>query len=426
MNALGKVKLGMTRLIGRYPLHGAILAGWNPIEDASIPTMCVGIEGVSVRLRFSPDFVDKLEMEELIGVLVHEANHVLFEHLWLRVADYPDQAALDTACEVTVNEFIKEPLPGTPVTLKVLTDLPPDEDAHTRYSRLAGRITKKVVTVDAHDWEKLQANPLLSKAIIGMGISVALKGLTEQQRQQCPPVALGQAEKIAGEAKIALEVGAKGKLNWRMLLRHYVGQILSRRPTFSRPPRRFPHLLGVVPGHSWQGGKPNVLAIMDTSASLSNAMLRDISQELSALARYHNVTVVVCDRRIRDVFPFKPITSLKGRGGTDFRPPLAPDFLRKHRADLAIYFTDGCGPAPEKPPVVPVIWCLTASGRMPAPWGREIRLEAAKAYSDSVRASVEAADSALALGHIAHSSVQRSSFSVQDQSISGEQEAQHA
>ena len=412
MNAAGKVKLAVTRLIGRYPLHGAILAGWNPIEDSNISTMCVGVEGISVRLRFNSKFVNKLELEELIGVLVHETNHVLGEHIWMRPTEYPDDTALTIACEVTANEFIREPLPGNPITLKRCPRLPPDEDADTRYHRMARRVIMKVVTLDDHLWEKLQANPILSKAIIGLGINVALKGLTKEQLQQCSPVAVGQAEKIAGEAKIALENHATGKVNWRMLLRHYVGQVLSRRATFSRPPRRFPHLLGIVPGHSWQGGKPNILAIMDTSASLSNAMLQDISRELSALAQHHKVTVVVCDKAIREVFPFKPITSLKGRGGTDLRPPLAPGFLRKHRADLAIYFTDGYGEAPSTPPIVPVIWCLTPSGRMPAPWGREVRLESGKAYSNSVRAVEGASDSATDLEPTAHSPVQDTPFSV--------------
>jgi predicted metal-dependent peptidase len=119
------------------------------------------------------------------------------------------------------------------------------------------------------------------------------------------------------------------------------------------------------------------MVVIDTSGSLTDAMLGAISRELAGLAKGNAVTVVECDRKIHAVYPFKkPITSLKGRGGTDFKPPLEPEFLRKQKADLVVYFTDGCGEAPDRPPKVPVIWCLTPSGRMPAPWGREIRMEA--------------------------------------------------
>ena len=42
----------------------------------------------------------------------------------------------------------------------------------------------------------------------------------------------------------------------------------------------------------------------------------------------------------------------------------------EHRPDLVIYLTDGYGEAPERPPSVPVIWCLTPGGEAPTTWGR--------------------------------------------------------
>ena len=44
------------------------------------------------------------------------------------------------------------------------------------------------------------------------------------------------------------------------------------------------------------------------------------------------------------------------------------------RPDIFIYITDGCGPAPDRPPSYHVLWLLTADGPTPAPWGRELRL----------------------------------------------------
>ena len=40
-----------------------------------------------------------------------------------------------------------------------------------------------------------------------------------------------------------------------------------------------------------------------------------------------------------------------------------------------LYFTDGCGPAPEKPPEYPVLWCLTPGGQAPADWGNSIQID---------------------------------------------------
>jgi predicted metal-dependent peptidase len=66
--------------------------------------------------------------------------------------------------------------------------------------------------------------------------------------------------------------------------------------------------------------------------------------------------------------------SVQGRGGTDFRPALAPEFLRPLRPDLVIYFTDGLGLAPEAAPPFPLIWVLTPGGTPPAPYGRVVRM----------------------------------------------------
>jgi predicted metal-dependent peptidase len=66
---------------------------------------------------------------------------------------------------------------------------------------------------------------------------------------------------------------------------------------------------------------------------------------------------------------------VRGRGGTDLRPPLDRHFLRKHRPDLVVYFTDGDGPAPDKPPGPALIWCLVPGGRKPAVWGRVLHMQ---------------------------------------------------
>ena len=180
-----------------------------------------------------------------------------------------------------------------------------------------------------------------------------------------------------GESQYELQGDETGQLDWRRLLRRYVGQVLQVRPIFSRPPRRFPNLVGIVPGKGRQPDRPKIMAVIDTSGSITPELLELIDAELAGLARHHEVKIVECDCKIHDVYDYrKPLTSVTGRGGTDFRPPLKAKFLRKHRPDLVVYFTDGMGPAPAKRPAVPVVWCLTPHGSQPVPWGRIIRMQA--------------------------------------------------
>jgi predicted metal-dependent peptidase len=117
------------------------------------------------------------------------------------------------------------------------------------------------------------------------------------------------------------------------------------------------------------------MAVVDTSGSVTPDLLELIDAELRILARHYAVVVVECDAEIHAVYDYRPLQTVSGRGGTDFRPPFELEFLRRHRPDLAVYFTDGAGPAPDRNPRVRVVWCLVPGGEPPADWGQVIRME---------------------------------------------------
>ena len=150
---------------------------------------------------------------------------------------------------------------------------------------------------------------------------------------------------------------------------HHARQVRRMFTLCSWPSRRLPHLVGIVPGTRRRAGRPGILAVIDTSASLTSELLGQISGELGRLAADYRVTVVECDDEIQSVYSYRPIHSVEGRGGTHLRPPFEPAFLQRYRPDLIVYFTDGEGPSPEKPPRQPVVWCLTPDGERPAEWG---------------------------------------------------------
>ena len=113
------------------------------------------------------------------------------------------------------------------------------------------------------------------------------------------------------------------------------------------------------------------MAVIDTSASMTNDLLQQIGQELVKMQSSHEVVVVECDDEIQRTYPFKgKLRKVHGRGGTDLRPPFEREILAKLRPDVVVYFTDGEGPAPNDPPRVPVLWCLTPGAQPPAQWGR--------------------------------------------------------
>lgn len=458
--ARGTLQIGIRSLLHKYPLLGGIVSTWNLVMDDSIGTMAIGFEDEKWTLYFDPTFVGAISIEELEGVLHHEARHVIFGHPFMPPEDFEDEHALTIAQEVTVNEGIPEPLPGDPITLKHYPLLKPNEDTVARYDKLRKPCKKRnpdpnggaksgqpsdkdegesntlgdsnsidaletkdtgntnrtgssgpkkpsqssngagksrsgknkpngpqngssdrdsSQPIDNHSkWNGAKDNADLAKGILDATIQEVRgqvdhlgeyeKGLLEQASREWGSVPGTSITDLHGSQSAA-------KVKWEVLLRRYVGDELDRSPSYMRPARRFPNLLGVVPGTLRSSIRPKILAVVDTSSSMTDEMLEDVSRELSYLGRDREVRIVECDCAIQRVYRMAgPIKKVAGRGGTDFRPPLASPFLKKERPDLVIIFSDGAGPAPEKPPQVPVIWALTPGGEAPVKWGKVVKM----------------------------------------------------
>ena len=141
--AAGHVKIAIRRLAGKYPFHAKTLERFNLRAQADVPTMGVAFVGDDLLLLYSPAFVLGRPLDQLVGVLLHEIHHVIFGHLLMDPADYPDEWARTVAEEVTVNEFVTEPLPKGVIKLKQFPKLPARESTDRRYQRLK-RIGKRL------------------------------------------------------------------------------------------------------------------------------------------------------------------------------------------------------------------------------------------------------------------------------------------
>lgn len=378
-----EVKRAIGTLANRYPFHGALLARFRLVPSGTVATMGVRLVREGVELTFSPSFVIDLPDDELLGVLHHEVNHVLFGHLLVPPSNHPDRRARRIAEEVTVNEWVPEPLPGDPIVLADFPDLPPDEDTDARYHRLAGRVGSEREgnpVDDPHRGWGGAVDPttrtLGATSLRAMLADIAeALGSAEVARLPSPARAILAGTRPGGHASVG--AGGRSRVDWRGVLRSTIVRAVT--PTFrlGTPPRRAPALVGVFPGRVWAPRPPHVLAVIDSSGSVPEPALAAMRSELEVLMRFARVTAMVCDVHIHFVGPLAELPSrLRGRGGTDLRPPFAPDILGRHRPDVVVYLTDGAGPTPCRPPPIPVVWCLVPGGSPPARWGRVVRMTA--------------------------------------------------
>jgi hypothetical protein len=292
--AAGILQIAQQRMLRAYPFHARFVAAWRCQATDTVVTAGVTVEQGSIVLYYQPAFVVACTYAELVGVLLHETHHLLFAHPWLDPAQFPDAQALMLAEEVTANEWICEPLPGTPILLAHFPHLPANEDTITRYRRLAARnsghrsphhVYQKPVDVsqkspphvpnspskgqkngraglipiplaplDDHTlWHRARQETTLGRLAVQVGVQEVASGLTPAEWQTLSPalhqrLAILCQGNVAGMAYATLGPAGGRSLDWRQLLRRSVREATEVRPVFTRPPRRFPQLMGIMPG----------------------------------------------------------------------------------------------------------------------------------------------------------------------------------
>lgn len=155
--------------------------------------------------------------------------------------------------------------------------------------------------------------------------------------------------------------------------------------TYSEPSRWAGAFSGMSPQPvlpSMHAPSAEVAFVFDTSGSMSeqqlNAGVRESLGVLKALGGAR-ITVIACDATVHEVKKTRDVgeirQSLRGGGGTDFRPAFDAAMALRPKPDLVVFFTDGYGSYPEQPPAAKVIW-LCVGGSIGVDWGETIEIDA--------------------------------------------------
>jgi predicted metal-dependent peptidase len=437
--AMGKVKLArsIADLLRSHPFHGHIAAGWRARPVTDVPTMGVCWACGGIQLVWNASFVNKISDAELAGVLLHEVHHVVLRHVFMfperaaPTAEFDSFAAV-VAEEVTVNEFVNLPLPGSPMRLEqfksLCPSLEPYQSTRERYRRLydPARARRDFAERQEHDKtvEEQLETTLACEGIaagccnndgqcsvpdshaawgsfIEAGATAALsltvataQAMAEHGTSLSPELrktieqthgSIGKAPGSTPGGMLAVLAGkARAKLPWQKILRRLLAVDHVAERTYLRPPRRFPELVGVLPGVQRTPMRLKLLVAIDTSGSMEDEALDEIAAELRVMSQSYDVAVVEFDAAIQRRYRLgpshmncpseDPLSVMQGRGGTDFCPVFEPETLGwaadGGELSAVIVFTDGYGPAPDSPPREPVIWILAgADAERPAPWG---------------------------------------------------------
>jgi predicted metal-dependent peptidase len=401
-----KLAAARTKLILDKPFLGALVMRL-PMRAAN-PDWCPATATDARTFYYNPAFIEQLSLDETQFMLAHEALHCALSHFDRR--RHRGKLHWDMACDYAINPLlIGDGLKAPPGSLY----LPQFEGmtAEEIYPCLDEKDDEKPLDNHVYDRENTKGS--------GSGKSekdmspknqqepTENEGDENRQRQngsgsaadQPPPLSPDEAEtlniqwqqRLAGAAQQAMQVGKldgamarmvdhllQPQLPWRLLLARYMTATARDDFSYMRPSRRE----GDAIYPSLRSAQLDVVVAVDSSGSLREEELGEFIAEIDALKGQirARVTLLACDAALADESPwtfepwedFKLPESIKGGGGTDFRPVFAWVDSMEMRPELLLYFTDAAGKFPPLPPDYAVIWLV--KGRGAVPWGERIQL----------------------------------------------------
>lgn len=399
-DARDKIIKARVALQKTHPFFSYLALHLAPIETVEIPTMGVDKRG---NMWYNPEFVNKMDQEEVKGVVCHEIMHVALEHL--KGLKGKDATVSNVAMDIVVNDIIIEnglKLPREGI-------IPSNHEV-----TINGNI--KIKEVNKKCWEIIYAElekklPKKKSGSYGFdehthgdgnddgdgkggdgdkdGKKKGLAGAVNDKEfdaKQAVNEAYAYA-KLQGKAPAGMdryiEELSYPKMDWKSMLRKFIIREIPFNYNYSRPSKRSIACGIFMPSVVKESLEIGVA--VDTSGSMSPDDLKMcVSEVLGIIKAYDNVklTVLSCDAEVHTVTEVtceEDVASLKlaGGGGTDFRPVFEWIGDNKPSMKLLVFFTDGYGTFPDDAPQTKVLWCISKGGLEldKIPFGESVTLE---------------------------------------------------
>ncbi len=394
------------RLLELHPFWGYLLMQLELVPDETLPaiaaTDCVRF------IRYNPALTQALTPEQLGFVLAHEVGHTVYASferrrgrvpgLWNAATDYAINRIVASIPHPGTGAPLYQPVPG--ILLESRFDGMVAEAIYERLAKEEQSVSQLVGDAEGEGEPSPRAGrgegrgrgvarevtvagrPALDH---GGGLDIHLpdelsdevrEALAERVRAALEHArSTGRSGHVPGEWARAFGAGQQ-RMPWARLFRRFVSTALTRDEYDPRRPhRRWASQGFVVP--SLAGERVgSVVVALDTSGSMSRALLAELCAELRALAReVDELHLVVADSEVRETVTLDGLEvwlragRAQGGGGTDHRPVFEWVRRRGLRPDVFIGLTDLYTVLPERAPPYPVLW-VVPEHHGSAPWGR--------------------------------------------------------
>lgn len=365
--------------------------------EISSATMAITRDGI---LLVDPRFVVKYEVRQIAEVLVHELSHLLRDHAGRAdLVACVDHFRWNVAGDCEINSGLRQDLlPGSPCLARNFY-LPDGLLAEEYYDKLPSDLHFVPSGASAGECGSGSGGVLVGGEPPPGGEEGRSAADVARARRDVAAAVVDHATKGRGSVPGDLLRWARGelrppKVRWQEVLRRRIRSgvnVIFGKVDYDwrYPGRRQVHLrstskaLGgedvVLP--SLRGRAPRVAVGVDTSASMGDEELRLALSEVDGVLKAIGTSAafLACDSQVagppRQVHSAaEAASSLKGGGGTDFRPVLEAVERMRPKPSLFVFMTDGDGTAPEAPPAgVSVLWVLVGKlAKKPTAWGEHV------------------------------------------------------
>ncbi len=167
------------------------------------------------------------------------------------------------------------------------------------------------------------------------------------------------------------------KTDWKFELYNAINRHMKNNYAFMPPNKKMLAHGVILP--SLTSDTLSLAVAVDTSGSINDELLAAFMSEFKAIMESFpdvKIELIIADAKVHAHYTFqggeKLEYTLKGGGGTDFRPTFEYIDANLQHTSMLLYFTDGDGRFPKWGPNYEVIWAL--SRRCKIPFGRELLL----------------------------------------------------
>lgn len=195
----------------------------------------------------------------------------------------------------------------------------------------------------------------------------------EMAAQQATDMARKQG-KLSADLERMFEKSRESKVDWKTILKRFVENVINKDYSWTTPNRRFLHTGLIMPGMMKENA-PKIAIGVDTSGSITEEMLAEISPELTQIlldVRPSSIDVYYCDAEVNHHDEYTPddgeiVLVPYGGGGTAFQPVIDAIAEQDEPPSCLIYFTDLYGSEPSEPEY-PVLWIVPYGNGIQEAW----------------------------------------------------------